>query len=365
MDSNIALRVIENINSDLNKFVWGPYMLFLLVGTGIYLSIRTKFPQFFHFGHVLKNTIGKIINRGKAQKGAMTPFQALSTALASTVGVGNIAGVTGALILGGPGSIFWMWISGLFGMCTKFSEVTLAIHYREKNEKGDWIGGPMYYIKNGLGSKWKYLGIAFALFGAIAALGIGNLTQINSIAEQVVNVINAFSSNPIPSNTEFTVRLITGIIISILAGFVLIGGISSGIHTIQDNMVVGSMVHQFHIDCIAPETHRTMDNEHYYYDYDDIAHYIETMGDFDIGLYLFNQNTNDYQTERVLQYTDYETMDEYLGLHNWESTDQWRDDMRNRILAQQEISNHQAELAQMNEEHHLEDSQVTTLGGAK
>ncbi len=226
MDFDIFLRVIENINSDLNKFVWGPYMLFLLVGTGIYLSIRTKFPQFFHFGHVIKNTIGKIMNRGKAQKGAMTPFQALTTALASTVGVGNIAGVTGALILGGPGAIFWMWVSGLFGMCTKFSEVTLAIEYREKNENDDWIGGPMYYIKNGLGRKWRYLAVAFALFGAIAALGIGNLTQINSIAEQVVNVINAFSSNPLTNNSEFTVRLITGIIISALAAFVLIGGVS-------------------------------------------------------------------------------------------------------------------------------------------
>lgn len=150
-----------------------------------------------------------------------------------------------------------------------------------------------------------------------------------------------------------------------VATSLLIGGISNGIHAIQDNMVIGSMVHQFHIDCINPETHRTMDNEHYYYDYDDIAHYIENMGDFDVGLYLFNRNTNDYQTERVLQYTDYETMDEYLALHNWESTDQWRDDMRDRILVQHEVNDRQAELAQMNEEHRLEDAQVTTLGGAK
>ena len=217
---------ITKLNSNLNSFVWGPYMLFLLVGTGIYLSIRTKFPQFLHFGHVIKNTIGKTINRGKAQKGEMTPFQALATALASTVGVGNIAGVTGALVLGGPGAIFWMWVSGIFGMCTKFCEVTLAIAFREKNEKGDYIGGPMYYIKNGLGKKWKLLGILFAIFGALCALGIGNLTQINQIAEQIISVINVFSSSPLEQNTVFAIRLSIGIIASFLVGFVLIGGIS-------------------------------------------------------------------------------------------------------------------------------------------
>lgn len=225
MTMDITEHIIV-INAYIRNFVWGSYMLYLLVGTGIYLSIRLGFPQFKHFSHVMKNTIGKIFNKGTAQKGEMTPFQALSTALASTVGVGNVAGVTGALVLGGPGAIFWMWISGIFGMCTKFCEVTLALKYRERNEKGDWVGGPMYYIKNGLGPKWKWLGTLFAIFGALCAFGIGNLTQINSISVQVINVINAFSAEPLSKDAAFTIALIIGFVIAILAGFVLIGGVS-------------------------------------------------------------------------------------------------------------------------------------------
>ncbi len=137
------------INTAVNGFVWGPVMLALLVGTGIYLSIAVGFIQFTKIGYWWKNTIGKIFKKGEAGDGEITPLQAVSTALASTVGTGNIAGVTGAIILGGPGAVFWMWVSALFGMVTKFSEVTLAVKYRERNEKGDWCGGPMYYIKNG------------------------------------------------------------------------------------------------------------------------------------------------------------------------------------------------------------------------
>lgn len=138
------------INTAVNGFVWGPVMLVLLVGTGIYLSIAVGFIQFTKIGYWWKNTIGKIFKKGEAGDGEITPLQAVSTALASTVGTGNIAGVTGAIILGGPGAVFWMWVSALFGMVTKFSEVTLAVKYRERNEKGDWCGGPMYYIKNAL-----------------------------------------------------------------------------------------------------------------------------------------------------------------------------------------------------------------------
>ena len=157
------------INTAVNGFVWGPVMLALLVGTGIYLSIAVGFIQFTKIGYWWKNTIGKIFKKGEAGDGEITPLQAVSTALASTVGTGNIAGVTGAIILGGPGAVFWMWVSALFGMVTKFSEVTLAVKYRERNEKGDWCGGPMYYIKNGLGPKWKWLGTVFAVLGAIGA----------------------------------------------------------------------------------------------------------------------------------------------------------------------------------------------------
>ena len=166
------------INTAVNGFVWGPVMLVLLVGTGVYLSIAVGFIQFTKIGYWWKNTIGKIFKKGEAGDGEITPLQAVSTALASTVGTGNIAGVTGAIILGGPGAVFWMWVSALFGMVTKFSEVTLAVKYRERNEKGDWCGGPMYYIKNGLGPKWKWLGGVFAVLGAIAAFGIGNIAQV-------------------------------------------------------------------------------------------------------------------------------------------------------------------------------------------
>ena len=184
-------KIIE-INSAVNGFVWGPIMLALLVGTGIYLSFRVGFIQFSKIGYWWKNTIGKIFQKSEAGEGEITPLQAVSTALASTVGTGNIAGVTGAIILGGPGAVFWMWISALFGMVTKFSEVTLAVKYRERNEKGDWCGGPMYYIKNGLGPKWKWLGVIFSVFGALAAFGIGNISQINSIASSVNSVAVAF-----------------------------------------------------------------------------------------------------------------------------------------------------------------------------
>ena len=145
-----------------------------------------------------------------------------STALASTVGTGNIAGVTGAIILGGPGAVFWMWVSALFGMVTKFSEVTLAVKYRERNEKGDWCGGPMYYIKNGLGPKWKWLGGVFAVLGAIAAFGIGNIAQVHSIADSVKSVAVAFNENA--ASRETMICLITGICVAIFVALVLLGG---------------------------------------------------------------------------------------------------------------------------------------------
>ena len=196
------------INKAVNGFVWGPVMLALLVGTGVYLSVAVGFIQFSKIGYWWKNTIGKIFKKGEAGDGEITPLQAVSTALASTVGTGNIAGVTGAIVLGGPGAVFWMWLSALFGMVTKFSEVTLAVKYRERNEKGDWCGGPMYYIKNGLGPKWKWLGGVFAVLGAIAAFGIGNIAQVHSIADSVKSVAVAFNENA--ASKETMICLITG-----------------------------------------------------------------------------------------------------------------------------------------------------------
>ena len=214
------MELIVKVNSFLNGIVWGWPCLILLVGTGVYYTIRCGWVQFKWFGYIMKNTIGKIFEKKEAGEGAVTPFQAVCTALAATVGTGNIAGVTGAIALGGPGAVFWMWISALFGMCTKFAEVTLAIHFRERNDKGDWVGGPMYYISKGLGKNWKWLGSLFALFGMLAAFGIGNMTQINSIVTSISGTINSFT--PINVNTA---NLIIGIIVAIFCAIVLIGGL--------------------------------------------------------------------------------------------------------------------------------------------
>ncbi len=214
------MELIVKVNSFLNGIVWGWPCLILLVGTGVYYTIRCGGLQFRWFGYIMKNTIGKIFEKKEAGEGAITPFQAVCTALAATVGTGNIAGITGAIALGGPGAVFWMWISALFGMCTKFAEVTLAIHFRERNDKGDWVGGPMYYISKGLGKNWKWLGSLFALFGMLAAFGIGNMTQINSIVTSISGTINSFT--PINVNTA---NLIIGIIVAIFCGIVLIGGL--------------------------------------------------------------------------------------------------------------------------------------------
>ncbi len=194
-----------------------------IIGVGLWLSFRTGFIQFRKFSYALKNTIGKIFEKKDAQSGAMTPFQAVCTALAATVGTGNIAGVAGAIALGGPGAVFWMWISAFLGMCTKFSEVTLAVHFREKNAHGDYVGGPMYYIKNGLGSKWKFLAVLFSCFGIVAVFGTGNATQVNTIITAINTALlnyNVVSENSIP-----TLNLILGIVIAILIGVVLLGGI--------------------------------------------------------------------------------------------------------------------------------------------
>ena len=158
---------MKNITEIINQFdslVWGIPMLVLLLGTGVFLSIRLRFIQFRRFGYIMKKTVGQLFVRREKQEGSLTPIQALSTALAGTVGTGNIAGVAGAIAIGGPGAIFWMWIAALFGMCTKYSEILLAVHFRKKNDSGDFVGGPMYYIENGLGAKWHWLAILFCVF---------------------------------------------------------------------------------------------------------------------------------------------------------------------------------------------------------
>lgn len=201
---------LMEINGIINGFVWGPPMLILLVGTGIYLSIRTNFFSLTKLGYILKNTLLKMFAKDHHGEGEVTAFQAVATALAATVGTGNIAGVATAIAVGGPGAIFWMWIAAIFGMTTKFAEVVLAVHYREKTPDGRFVGGPMYYITNGLKMKW--LAYIFAFFGALAAFGIGNMVQSNSIAQSL-------------EVTFGTNKLVVGIVLAVFAAMVIVGGI--------------------------------------------------------------------------------------------------------------------------------------------
>ena len=217
------LEFIEKINSAVNGFIWGVPAMVCIFGVGLYLSLRTHFLQIRKFSYAIKTTIGRIFRKREASEGAMTPFQAVCTALAATVGTGNIAGVAGAIAIGGPGAVFWMWISAFFGMCTKFAEVTLAVHFRERNKHGELVGGPMYYIKNGLDKKWHWLAFAFSLFGVFTVFGTGNATQVNTITTAVnsallhMNIIDE-------SGVKLTSTLI-GIIIAVLVGLVLLGGV--------------------------------------------------------------------------------------------------------------------------------------------
>ena len=217
------LEIITNINNILNGFIWGVPAMVCIIGVGLYLALRTRFIQIRQFGYSMKNTIGRILEKTEAAEGTLTPFQAVCTALAATVGTGNIAGVAGAIAIGGPGAVFWMWISALLGMGTKFAEVTLAVHFRERNAKGDYVGGPMYYIKNGLGSKWMWLAYLYAFFGVCAVFGTGNATQVNTITA----AINAALTNYglLSASATGTSNLIIGIVICIVVALILIGGI--------------------------------------------------------------------------------------------------------------------------------------------
>ena len=217
------LELITSINDTLNAFIWGVPAMVCIIGVGLYLSIRTGFLQLRKFGHSMKCTVGKIMTREKASEGSITPFQAVCTALAATVGTGNIAGVAGAIAIGGPGAVFWMWISALLGMCTKFAEVTLAVHFRERNDKGDFVGGPMYYIKNGLGSKWMWLAYLYAFFGVCAVFGTGNATQVNTITAAINTALTNYGI--LSAGSLATSNLIIGIVICITVALILIGGL--------------------------------------------------------------------------------------------------------------------------------------------
>ncbi len=217
------LEIFSTINTHINNFVWGVPAMVCILGVGLYLSFATRFVQIRKFGYAMRSTIGRIFKKGESADGSMTPFQAVCTALAATVGTGNIAGVAGAIAIGGPGAVFWMWVSALLGMCTKFSEVTLAVHYRETNSNGDYVGGPMYYIKNGLGKKWMWLAYAFSLFGIFAVFGTGNATQVNTITAAIDTALLNFGL--LSADTTFICNLIIGITIAIIVGLIMIGGI--------------------------------------------------------------------------------------------------------------------------------------------
>lgn len=217
------LESIIKINQAVNGFIWGVPAMICIIGVGLLLSVRTRFIQVRKFGAAMKNTIGKIFDKTQAKDGSMSPFQAVCTALAGTVGTGNIAGVAGAIALGGPGAIFWMWCSAFLGMCTKFSEVTLAIHFREKNANGEYVGGPMYYIKNGLSKKWHFLAVLYALFGVLTVFGTGNATQVNTIVSSIHSALHNLHITD--GTVDERANLIFGIFIAAFVAMVLLGGI--------------------------------------------------------------------------------------------------------------------------------------------
>ena len=217
------LHTIESVNSVINDFIWGVPAMICIIGVGLYLSIRTGFLQIRKFGYAIQTTIGRMFRKKEASDGALTPFQAVCTALAATVGTGNIAGVAGAIAIGGPGAVFWMWISAILGMCTKFFEVTLAVHFRERNAEGDLVGGPMYYIKNGLGKNWRWLAYLFAGFGVLTVFGTGNATQVNTITTAIDSAL--LNYHVISTDTVPVMNWMIGIAITILVGLILLGGV--------------------------------------------------------------------------------------------------------------------------------------------
>ncbi len=217
------IEIITRVNQVVNNFIWGLPAMVCILGVGLLLSVRTNFLQIRKFPYAIKTTLGRIFKRKDASDGTMTPFQAVCTALAATVGTGNIAGVAGAIAIGGPGAVFWMWCSALLGMCTKFAEVTLAVYYRERSNAGEWVGGPMYYIKNGLGKRWQFLAVLYSLFGVLTVFGTGNATQVNTITTAIDTALLEF--HIVAEDILPTLNLVIGILCAMLVAMVLLGGI--------------------------------------------------------------------------------------------------------------------------------------------
>jgi AGCS family alanine or glycine:cation symporter len=222
------------LNATINSFVWGPVMLAFIVGVGVYYTFRMKWFQITYFGTWNRETIVKMFASRKAAEGAVTPFQAFCTAMAATAGVGNLVGVAGSIIGGGPGALFWMCLSGFFGMVTKYAEILLAVHFRERNHDGEWVGGPMYYITNGLGKGWVWLAVIFAFLGAVCAFGIGNMTQINAAVGTFERMLADLEvMTPAPAHEFSAFRLGFGIVLAVLVGLVVVGGMQRIAHTAE------------------------------------------------------------------------------------------------------------------------------------
>ncbi|MEI3102551.1 MAG: sodium:alanine symporter family protein [Oscillospiraceae bacterium] len=215
--------ILNFFTGPLNTVAWLYIFLPCVMIGGVLLTVRTGFIQFRRFGYAMKNTAGKMFKKAEAGHEAVTPLQAVTTALAATVGTGNIVGTSQAIALGGYGAVFWLWLAALMGMVVKYSEVTLSVHYRQRDAHGDWVGGPMYYITNGMGAKWKWLAVVFAIFAVLASFGIGNMSQVNSITGSITDAINVFFS--LSDSARTTVHWILGISMAILIAVILLGGI--------------------------------------------------------------------------------------------------------------------------------------------
>ncbi len=217
----IINSILGFLSGPLNDFAWMYTFLPCAILGGLFLTIRSGGVQFRHFGHAMKNTVGKMFQKQEAGHGAVTPMQAVTTALSATVGTGNIVGTSQAIAMGGYGAVFWLWLAALVGMVTKYSEILLAIRYRERDAKGDWVGGPMYYISKGLGKNWKWLAALFAIFATLASFGIGNMSQVNSITGSVIGAFSAFTT--VSAGMELTLKWIIGIL---LGGIKRIGAVT-------------------------------------------------------------------------------------------------------------------------------------------
>ena len=215
--------IIDFFTGTLNTIAWMYILLPCVAIGGVFFTIRNRGIQFTKLGYALKNTVGKAFQKTTASDGAVTPFQALTTALAATVGTGNIIGTCQAIAMGGYGAIFWLWIAALLGMIIKYAEVVLAVHYRERNKEGDWVGGPMYYIVKGMGKGWKWLAVLFTLFAVLASFGIGNLSQANSITGSINHAIATVA--PAMEANKGTISLVVGIAMALITAAALLGGI--------------------------------------------------------------------------------------------------------------------------------------------